>query len=472
MTGAVPGAQSVDFQAGAQGTAPKEMSVQRSQEWHRRTELNMLEAHDSHSKALKQCIQSQKAREEVTSDNFSMYSELRSTLEQKVGNTHRIISKLESRAVAVVQSIKDTSCSLHDLELALQNQQAPMQLCIWRIRQRELRPLHEQIRDSVEVALEAEKAMVLDVQRRLGDAIKRTRATMSALESKLQEIRQDVSEKSQALGVDELCLRTTQTSFQVVLQRTASSLRSLSSSRQPSSSRLRGKDDHRGKDENNLNEVARHHVAVRLAQTAVAHEDAARVLREENSKLIGRCSRAGSEALAKLERSLKERINESQQLRKRLEFELKETGSKIDRTKRTITETQTQIRSLGEPMDLCSNCASWRKQRGPNELISDPVSRKLQEHQATLLRSHEELRGQQQSENRVLQDLQDRFERLQEDLKGKTDALRIDLCCLQPSIGHEAQKASGGGPATQHSARGRTKSRPLSAIRKGHRSAR
>ena len=45
----------------------------------------------------------------------------------------------------------------------------------------------------------------------------------------------------------------------------------------------------------------------------------------------------------------------------------------------TIHDTKTQIKSLEEPMELTSTCASWRKQRAAREHINDPVTTTLQE---------------------------------------------------------------------------------------------
>ena len=98
---------------------------------------------------------------------------------------------------------------------ALVAKDAPLTLCTWRMEQRERRPLKEQVRDNVEVCLEVrrnsfhrllhcltwprnivdflsmlmptkvEKATLIDAQRKLKDFIKKTKATIHALESDL-----------------------------------------------------------------------------------------------------------------------------------------------------------------------------------------------------------------------------------------------------------------------------------------------
>lgn len=187
------------------------------------------------------------------------------------------------------------------------------------------------------------------------------------------------------------------------------------------------------------NEVVRQQEAVRLNQSAVHREEAAKDLRDEAAKLIQRMARAADEATAKSDKAMKDRVNENQQMRRRLENELRETCNQINLTKNTIQDTKHQIRSLEEPMEMCSTCASWRKQRATKEHILDPVTTTLQEHQMTLLRCHEDLRQHHQNEKSVLQELNEKKDQLKEDLRDKTSALHIDLNCLT----HEATSLNG-----------------------------
>lgn len=169
-----------------------------------------------------------------------------------------------------------------------------------------------------------------------------------------------------------------------------------------------------------------------MSTSAASREDGSKTLRDENGKLIARCERAVTEALHRYEKAAKDRVSENQAMRKRLEQEIRETSSRIELTKNTIAHTKSKLKSLDEPMELCSTCASWRKHRSVNEHILDPVSTKLQEHQLTLLRSSEELRAHSQSEKFILQELIEQLSQLKDDHNNKTMALHIDLRCLAP----------------------------------------
>lgn len=419
------------------------MSMHTTQEWAQSAHYNMYQAQATHRKAVDQQDRSSRAHEEVMSDNLGMYNELHSSLEQKVRTSQRLVEKLQLRAQSVENSLQHTKQTLVKLEEALVSKDAPLTLCAWRMEQRERRPLREQVRDAAEVCLEMEKATLIDAQQKLKEFIKKTRAAITSLEGKLEELRYDIQQKSQALSVDELCLRTTSRSLETVSERSTF----LRQGGQASSgcsggrnlpSKIRGGAQlarhEAASQEGSRNEMLRQQEALRLNQSAIHREQAAKELREEASKLIQRVARAAEDATAKTDKSMKDRVNENQQMRRRLESELRETYNQINCTKNTIQDTKTQIRSLEEPMDLTSTCASWRQQRASREKTQDPVSSTLQQHQMILLRCHEDLRQHHQNEKNVLQELQEKKEKLKEDLQDKTCALHIDLNCLS----HEA----------------------------------
>lgn len=409
-----------------------------TQEWHGSAQMNMTMAGMAQNKASRQCDTSRRAHEQTVSDNLSMYNDLHGNLEQKVRTSHRLIDKLQRRAASLEQAIDQTKQSHAQLEAAHRAKDAPIELCKWRMEQRERRPLREQVRDVVELALEDEKAVLVDTQHKLSNAMKRTKGMISNLEAKLDEVRHDLAQKTQALSIDEMCLRTTQRSWQTVAERSHSSgFGSPAAGRLPSSARRSGSMGQQAAlSESSKNEVSRQQEAVRLNHSAASREDAGRELREENAKVISRCQHAAEQAMAKSEKAMQERINENQSMRRRLEGEIRETHAKIDNTKTSIVETKSQIKALGEPIELGSTCQSWRKQRATREHITDPVSTKLYEQQAMLLRINEDLRGHHQAEKTALADLNERRDRLKEDLKDKTAALHIDLNCLTHEAAH------------------------------------
>merc|ERR1712129_158117 len=101
-------------------------------------------------------------------------------------------------------------------------------------------------------------------------------------------------------------------------------------------------------------------------------------LRSDNELFVQRCGKVVKDCARKTDRCLQARVSDVRLMRKRVENELMETQRKADHTKSTITETQSQIHAIQEPIALCSTHASWRKQRADREQIMDPVEMQLE----------------------------------------------------------------------------------------------
>jgi len=410
-------------------------------EWQSHANSNMSMAYTTQVKAIKQMDLSRKAHEECLTENIATYQDLNSSLECKVRVTHRLIEKLNNRAKSIESSIVSLKQSHAELVKSLRSKDPPLTLCAWRMEQRERRPLREHVRDHVEMALEAERAVLVDTQSKLSDAIKMTLSMLSLLEGKSEELRSDIEQKSQALTVDELCLRTTHRSWHSQISTSAPN--SSRSSRGNSGGGISGgsmsaRRAGAGAEESIRNEMNRQQEASRLNHSARSREEASTELKEDSARLMVRCEKMAIEAAAKTERSLQDRINEIQQMRRRLESEARETRKKEEHTKATISETRSQIQSLEEPMALCSTHSSWRKQRACKEQILDPVETRLEEQKRQLMRTTEELRNHRHIEKGILTELQEHMERLKEDLRDKTAAMNIDLNCLT----HASEMAS------------------------------
>jgi len=390
--------------------------------------MNMTQAQTSQFGASKQMDTSRRCHDDTVVNNISCYDHLHKTMGQKVANSHRLIEKLTNRQHSIEGSLQATRASLAALEKALMEKDAPLRLCQWRLEQREKRPLREQVRDPCETALEDELATLIETQNRLRDAIKRTRAAIHDLTDMLNEVKHDIEHKQHALGIDESCLRSTERSMHAVMERTPPPA-SARATRSPNSLSLAARHQV-AIQESGGNEVRRQQNAEHLSRQASAKEDAAKALRDDNSRLIQRCESMAHDAVAKAEKRMQERVQENQQMRRRLENEMRETNNQIQHTKGTISDTLYQLKALDEPMDLTNQCGSWRQQRATKEHIVDPVSTAIHMHRNQTLAAQKELLHHHQEEKAHLKELLDRRDRLAEDMKDKTSSLHIDLNCL------------------------------------------
>jgi len=408
--------------------------MQSPQQWKHRTAFNLMQAQTSHDQANRQADTSQRAREDTATHHLSKTSELGASLAQKVNDTNGLIGTLEKRAESLEGSIHRTTQSLKQLEQATTAKDMPLRVCAARLEQRKGRPSRELVRDIAEVALEEERATLLQAQQKLRDAAKKTQAMLSELEGKLEEVKSDIDGKKQALSLDELCLRTADNSYSATLDRT---MRTTAPGLTPANVGVLSPGSKKFNVHNatafhqgTRNELIRQRQVAFMDQNANSREMAAAALWDENAGLLARCQKATDDAAAATNRALRQRADENQQARVQLETELQETTERIQTVMNTIAETRVHMKALEEPMELSSNCAEWRKQRHQREDTYDPVSAKLQDHQEAVQRAHQELAGQQHAEHQALRSLEARREQLQEDLKDKTAAYNIDRGCL------------------------------------------
>lgn len=408
------------------------MSMHTTQEWHSHANFNMSQARSASHKAGLLCSDSRSAHEAAVSENIVSYDRLTDAIDEKVKATYKLVERLQHRAESAEVTIRHMNASYDSVDQAIASKEGPMQLCNGRMEQRERRPLREQVRDHVEVALEGEKATLVDAQKKLNRAAKKTRERVIDLENSLAAVRMDIEQKLQALGVDENCLSRTLRSMEAVVQRTppreGSNSGRLSNSMRTARTQVHMR-------ESSKNETDRQQEAEKLNRVVAQKEEAARRLAQENQALVVLCQGATDDAAVRTQSALKDRVDENQRMRKALDAELRDISLAIDGTKRTMAETAHQIGSLGEPAKHTSVCASWRTQRAPHEHIVDPVSTRVQEHRQVVMQARQDLVEQSMSEKSSLRDLKDRRERLKEDLRDKTAALNIDADCLRRSSG-------------------------------------
>lgn len=394
-------------------------SSRKPDEWHASSNFNMTGALNAQTEAVKQCDTSLRTHKHCLDENLTAYHTLNSSLQSKVNTTRQLGDILQKRIRSVTASISSTKQTLAALEEAHNAKNAPLQLCSWRMDQRAKRPHRELIRDAFEIALEDEKDMLVKCHTSLKNGLMKTENCIASLEDSLKDLQHDFQLKSEALAIDEHCLRTTHKSWHRAVETKGPPLAKLP---QVSS---------RGFSLQNVsNEDMRQSDTIRRNTTATDKESAAQQLREEMQRLIDQCQRNCEKAKSNTETTMQARIQENQTMRKRLENEIREITDKIQQTTSTTSETKAQIDSLIEPTKLCDTRDHWRKTRPLREQILDPVSTSLVEHRMHLNNTSNQLEQRRREEHQTLSTLAKHKQQLKEDLKDKTTALQIDLDCL------------------------------------------
>jgi len=414
------------------------MSVQTPLEWHEDAQRGISAAWHQQLVASSQNQASRRAHAQSLGENLHAYGELDSTLRDKVGASKRLVQHQEKKVFSVEAVVAMLQESFDILETARRSFDMPLQLCVLRLEKRSKRPLREHVCDVVDAALESERAAYRDMQQRVTEAQQLTTGESDRLTKKLEALRQDVDQKRQALSIDKLCLRTTHPSWQDRLSsRPASRTECLVKPHLDLSLEM----------ESARNEDRRHQRAHRLCDAAAAVEARASKLCEENQRLVQRCCKVAQEMSNRTRKALEDWTSETRGMVHRVEAELQSVDAKIEHMKRTMRETSLHCRALEEPMHLCCTRGAWRKQRAHDEDIVDPVSAKLSQHRAVLIRTEDELRALQREERSTLLGLVEHRASLAKDLSNKREALETDVQCISAESMHgRTIRLTGGAP--------------------------
>jgi len=165
-------------------------------------------------------------------------------------------------------------------------------------------------------------------------------------------------------------------------------------------------------------------------------EEEARFQFDQNDGVIGQCHQAVSDAAARSEQALQDRISENRQMRRNLESHLKDAEEQIHEVCNTIADTRHKILAMDEPVQMASSANNERQKRLHHEHIFDPVSSRLNDQHATAVQARERLKYAQHAEHQRLAHLEECRDTLLDDIRAKQNAFKIDADCLTNSSLH------------------------------------
>jgi tektin-3 len=315
--------------------------------------------------------------------------------------------------------------SLVDLQEAYHAKKAPLQLCDWRLERRAARPEREKKRDNFEVALDTEKEVLDDAQKKLAVSIKKTDQMIQSLVKTHEILKHDLQVKSKAMAIDQDCIQAAH-SWGTMTRHAPLEAASEENSSLPVAilySNRHEEQEHR-----------RQYDTVNRVKAAKKQEMAAEALRAESVKVMQATSSACNAAQLKVQRTMQDNIDELQTMRKRLQHAIEQSNQKINQTNSTLRQTAAEISSHNAPCNLASTRLKLRGQRPERENISDPVRDALDQQMASLQKNMESLDVRHNHEKDALQKLAAEKSSLEADLTDKMKALYIDLECQKKSL--------------------------------------
>lgn len=385
--------------------------------WHDASILNLTTASSMHGHAQDLIGLSFKTHSTTKNINIQQHQVVDAAFGAKVQTSRQLCDELDERVRNVSTSLQRTKASLASLQTAYNAKTEPRSLCSWRQTTRAKRPPREMVRDNVELALEAEKEMIISSQDKLQNAMSCTEQMLHCLNDTLRELSHDHECKKHALQVDEACMRNTHTTWPTApLDGTL-----------PSKTRTEASAPYA--QWHDIAEQKRQQDTIMRIQRSKEKETYSLQLRDENDSLIEKTAQDCHGAKMEVENKLQDRIAEVQAKRRDLELSMQETVEKMEQMSQMRALTDTEIRSHDEPELILKQRMDLRAGRHSTENISDPVTTEILEQQHSLKKSKAMMERRKEEEKQSLAMLLKAKADLQADFDDKTVSLELDLQC-------------------------------------------
>lgn len=422
-------------------------------QWHSQTETNLAMALRAHKLADEQFVSSALGHTYTWDDNVSQYQGVHQNFAKKVSTTRQLRDLLDERIRSLSRTIDDTRQTLSSLQAACAAKDEPMSLCQWRMEQRASRPERELVRDQFEISLEKERDALHMAQEKLKNQTKKTENAVQTLQLWKDELADDYQHKVESLKIDEQCMTTAHRTWpakgkprmdRTLLAAGADVTGGGGGGRGMKMPSLPADDpSHSIASVRNANDEEKRQTETmqRIAQ-ARETERSASGLREENARCIAKTNKDCSTAKRHVEEAMTRRIEETQSMKKRLEWTIEETERKIQMISESMSKTGANLRSHDEPEAICSSREKFRNGRSHRENIGDPVTTSMDKHKYRLRRNQKHLEQCHIDEEGTIRTLEDAKRDLMSDLSDKVKALTIDLRCQNWATQHPAPKAA------------------------------
>lgn len=391
-------------------------STKLANHWNEHSSLNLRHAQDVGTHAeevLSKCSQIHAA---TKLDNQNRNQNVHNAISKKVKSSHALITSLATQIKISATLLLNLQNSHGALKASLKKFEKPLHICGQRQQMRARRPAREQVRDSVEMALEDEKETILNATDKIKHCIHRTEHMVATINHVLQDISWDEECKFHGKDMDIKCQKMYHRTWPVIDgQENVTVLPPV----------VQGPYINW----NIENEERRLDDCKNRIKDAKEMEAAAQNLLDENNETIKGTLAECAAAYDLVGKRLHERVQDIQQMRKRLDYSVREISTKIENMRRNHLQTVSELRLHDEPFDLVAQKDGMRNSRKHRELITDPVSSALSDHKAGLKKNYAELDQCRAEVLQTLAMLEKAKSDLEHDLRDKTASLHIDLDC-------------------------------------------
>jgi chromosome segregation ATPase len=345
-----------------------------------------------------------------------------SVLKKKISMTTDLIKALEDRHESVEDTIRQVGECLFQLQRAHRSKWATLNVCERRLELRDTRPIQELVRDHTQDALEHERQTLIESRQELTDHIQSCKEMLLELDKTKHEVIEDLGHKRHAQRIDRSCLSPNKHdivhSDRVVLPHLSDvSAYNLST------------DHDRG--DGGLHEVSRQVDTKTLIQRAVKMEEDAMKLCNESDAVMLHTKRECQRAAQQAQTSLTRRAEETDDLKRKLEAQMREMDEAIAMTEVSLGKTKKKLEFHEMPLKTLDKQFNLRNRRTDREDIRDPVQDELEAQLEQVKKSVKTLATKFQTTKSLLDHLKESRQHLTEDYRSKLLALKIEDACLK-----------------------------------------
>lgn len=416
--------QAADFGGGVQPANPESVW-----DWQRTTLEQLSTAKALTRQARKHCAVGERTRAGASKTSSANTAGVAHTIRKKMLATANMIKTIEDRIEGVEDTMRHAGKSLFQLQREHRSKWAPLNVCLKRLEMRDGRPMSESVRDHTQEALEQERDTLIQSRNRLTLQMQKLQQHMLMLDSAKVALVEDLQHKRHALRVDRGCLSPKQKLTgapgtgreRLILP----NLEHVTHYAQPPCP-MNAEKGTGGVHEENRQCGAKN----LIAEVSKLQDDADRLCSESEALMQQAqrdCTRAGTNS----QKSIAQRVDETDLLKRRLESQIHETGEAILQSEISLQETRKKLESHETPLRALDKQFAIRGKRTQRERIRDPVQEEMEDHLESVKKNVQLLTNKLQATKDLIDQLQKSKRSMQEDYRAKMLALRIDDACLK-----------------------------------------
>jgi len=425
-------------------------------EWQNSVVSNLSHADGTHQRAVDTLTCNMDTMRRTNAEYNRVRDQTHDQFFQKIENTKELVQQLKTRILSVSKTIEHSDWSHSKLSTASTSLREPIELNRSRLVTREKRPKRELVNDSFQEALVNEHQELQTAKYSLNESILDTQRIISELKGVREDLLADCAHKEHSLELDRQCAERKKayevghTKLDKAYNRHGVPLKAILPEIlghpglfTDGSSTSRGEAIVRGATEGRNQERMRQHSTLKLIETALRLEHAAKDRWSMTNQLLAKWRQAADFAHKNTQMEMGAKIERTELMRQELIKQRKTIEQKMDHGKKVMTALTEKINFIEQPITATLERGKIRNRRTEREHIPDEVSEALQDQMQSLQHRRAELKEQAASARRAIEELDRARKQLMEDIEDKDRSIGVDRSCAAMKNGAHSDYSYG-----------------------------